>query len=216
VSEIPLSPQSFTLRDASARAAVPARFSASGSPDDDTPPLSEARREYNAEPPRDAGPAAGPKQGGDPFFLPAPEIPTQEGPRGIRYDFNDGARVLLPNGAWHVQIIDDESGNILFACDADGGWVVSTKKYYVPFRVRVWDRADARQPLLDHLLDLKGKPVLLKFPVGTLGDLMGWFPYAEKFLDKHDCILECSCSSLFINKANCEISEMNERDGSLS
>ena len=38
----------------------------------------------------------------DPFKLPPPEIPTLEGPRGIRYDFNDGARVLLPSGAWHV------------------------------------------------------------------------------------------------------------------
>ena len=73
----------------------------------------------------------------DPFYIPPPEAPTQEGPRGIRYDFNDGARVLLPPGAWHVRIEDDESGNILFACDAEGGWVLSTKKYYVPFRVRV-------------------------------------------------------------------------------
>ncbi len=38
----------------------------------------------------------------DPLFVPPPATPTQEGPRGIRYDFNDGARVLLPHGAWHV------------------------------------------------------------------------------------------------------------------
>jgi autotransporter strand-loop-strand O-heptosyltransferase len=174
-------------------------FSASAPADDGAPQLSEAKLEYNAVPPRDAGPAAGPKQGGDPFFLPAPEIPTREGPRGIRYDFNDGARVLLPNGAWHVQIIDDESGNVLFACDADGGWVVSTKKYYVPFRIRIWDRQNTKDPLLDHPMDLKDRPVLLKFPVGTLGDLMGWFPYAEKFLHKHDCILECSMGQPIID-----------------
>ena len=128
----------------------------------------------------------------DPFYIPPPEVPTQEGPRGIRYDFNDGARVLLPPGAWHVQIEDDESGNILFACDAEGGWVLSTKKYYVPFRVRVWDRADLKTPVLDHLMDLRGKPVLVKFPVGTIGDILGWFPYAEKFQRKHGCALECT------------------------
>jgi autotransporter strand-loop-strand O-heptosyltransferase len=176
-----------------------APFSASGSADDGAPQLSEAKLEYNAEPPKDAGPAAGPKQGGAPFFLPAPEIPTREGPRGIRYDFNDGARVLLPNGAWHVQIIDDETGNVLFACDADNGWVVSTKKYYVPFRIQIWDRQNTKEPLLNHPMDLKGKPVLLKFPVGTLGDLMGWFPYAERFLHKHDCILECSMGQPIID-----------------
>ena len=161
--------------------------------------LSQAQRDYENAPPADAGQAAGAKQQDDPFFLPAPDVPTQEGPRGIRYDFNDGARVLLPSGAWHVQIEDEESGNILFACDADEGWVVSTKKYYVPFRIRVWDRNDLATPLLDHLMDLAGRPVLLKFPVGTLGDLIGWFPYAEKFLHKHGCRLECSMGQPIID-----------------
>ena len=134
-------------------------------------------------------PAEQPK---DPFFVPPPEVPTQRGPKGIRYDFNDGARILLPKGQWHVQIEDDDSGNVLFVCDVDEGWVTSAKKYYVPFRIKVWDRRDLSRPLLDHLMDLKGKPVLIKFPVGTLGDLVGWFPYAEKFLHKHQCKMECS------------------------
>ncbi len=168
------------------------------SADEDAPPFSEASLDYKAEPPKDAALAAGAKQKGDPFFLPAPEIPTQEGPKGIRFDFNDGARVLLPRGEWHVQIVDDESGNILFACDADGGWVASTKKYYIPFRILVWERG-ADQPILNHPMNLKDKPVLLKFPVGTLGDLMGWYPYAEKFLHKHDCILECSMGQPIID-----------------
>lgn len=131
----------------------------------------------------------------DPFSSPPSQTPTQEGPRGIRYDFNDGARVLLPHGAWHVELEDDESGNILFACDADEGWVTSTKKYYVPFRIRVWDRADLSKPVLDHLMDLRGQPVLLKFPVGTLGDIIAWFPYAEKFQKKHGCRVECSMAA---------------------
>lgn len=57
----------------------------------------------------------------NPFVVSVPAIPTQEGPMGIRYDFNDGARVLLPKGKWHVQIEDDETDNIIFACDADEG-----------------------------------------------------------------------------------------------
>ncbi len=160
---------------------VSAPVSAAVSSCDDGPELSlsQAERAYEGKPPADAGQAAGARQQADPFNLPAPEVPTQEGPRGIRFDFNDGARVLLPPGAWHVQLEDEDSGNILFACDADEGWVVSTKKYYVPFRIRVWDRNDLSAPLLDHLMDLRGRPVLLKFPVGTLGDIIGWFPYAE-------------------------------------
>lgn len=60
-------------------------------------------------------------------FVSSTETPTQEGDKGILYDFNDGARVLLPKGEWHVNIIDDDSGNILFSCDTSGGWVTSTK-----------------------------------------------------------------------------------------
>jgi len=135
----------------------------------------------------------------DSFQLPAPDVPTQAGPRGIRFDFNEGARVLLPKGEWHVQLEDADSGNTLFACDVDEGWVVSTKKYYVPFRIRVWDRNDLETPILDHSMNLCGKPVLLKFPVGTLGDLLAWFPYAEKFLRKHGCDLECTMAQNIID-----------------
>lgn len=127
----------------------------------------------------------------DPYYIAPPAIPTQKGAKSIRYDFNDGARVLVPVGKWHVRLEDTESGNILFACDSDGGWVVSSKKYYVPFNIKVWQRGEA-SPLLDHTLNLKGQSVLVKFPVGTLGGMTGWFPYAEKFFQKHQCKLECA------------------------
>lgn len=125
----------------------------------------------------------------NPFVVPAPAVPTQEGPMGIRYDFNDGARVLLPKGKWHVQIEDDETDNIIFACDADEGWVLSTKKYYIPFRIRVWVRGE-KEPVLNHTLDLTGKEVQIKFPVGTLGDIIGWMTYADRFQQKHKCVAE--------------------------
>ena len=160
--------------------------------------LSGAAQDYTASPVADAAPAAGAAVQTHPFHIAPPELPTQQGPCGIRYDFNDGARVFVPVGQWHVRIEDNESGNILFACDSDGGWVVSTKKYHVPFNIKVWQRGEAK-PLLDHTLDLKNKPVLIKFPVGTLGDLIGWFPYAEKFQKKHGCRLECTLGQELIN-----------------
>lgn len=47
-----------------------------------------------------------------PMFAPPPAIPTQEGPRGIRFDFNDGARILLPRGEWHVEVELDTNDTI--------------------------------------------------------------------------------------------------------
>ncbi|MDR1612804.1 MAG: autotransporter strand-loop-strand O-heptosyltransferase [Planctomycetota bacterium] len=164
----------------------------------DAPPAASAdavdgaKREYDGKPAADAAPAAGAAapQPADLFHAPPPAVPTQAGPLGILYDFNDGARVLLPKGQWRVHITDEDSGNILFACDADEGWVVSARKYYVPFGIKVWVRGEP-EPVLDHVMNLKDRQVLLKFPVGTLGDLIGWFPYSERFLEKHECVLEC-------------------------
>lgn len=124
------------------------------------------------------------------YFIPPPTIPSQTGPEGVRYDFNDGARVLLPEGKWHVRLLDADSGNTLFSCDTDSGWVTSNKKYYVRFQIQVFHQGK-EVPFIDETLDLRDKPVVISFPSGTLGDLMGWFPYAERFLLQHQCRLEC-------------------------
>ncbi|EKY3117947.1 autotransporter strand-loop-strand O-heptosyltransferase [Cronobacter turicensis] len=131
------------------------------------------------------------------FILP-PEIPTQQGPEGILYDFNDGARLLLPAGDWRVEISDDETGNILFAGDIAEGWVISTKKYYVPFRLQVWKKGQS-EPLFDHALNMRDKPVLISFPTGTLGDLVGWVPYAERFRQTYGCQVECTMAQPIID-----------------
>lgn len=123
------------------------------------------------------------------YFIEVPKEPTQQGPRGIKYDFNDGARVLLPKGHWYVQLEDAEYDNILFGANVDEGWVLSSKKYYVKHRIRVWDR-DTDTELLDVTMDLKDKPVLIKFPVGTIGDIVAWMTYADRFQRKHQCKLE--------------------------
>ena len=37
------------------------------------------------------------------------------------------------------------------------------------------------EPVFQHDYDAADRDVLVQFPGGTLGDTMGWFPYAEKF-----------------------------------
>ncbi|MGX9244033.1 autotransporter strand-loop-strand O-heptosyltransferase [Pantoea dispersa] len=146
-----------------------------------------------AEPVQDAASSTAPAtqvEVTSPFVLP-PERPAVAGPSGIFYDFNDGARVLLPEGHWRVALLDDDSGNILFRCESGAGWITSAKKYFVRFRIQVW-RGDELQPLLDETLSLKDRDVLISFPSGTLGDLLGWFHYAERFRQLHGCRLECT------------------------
>jgi hypothetical protein len=58
-----------------------------------------------------------------PAYPAQPEIPTQPAPKGFRFDFNDGARVMLPEGEhpWWVRLSDIDAGNILFETEIKAG-----------------------------------------------------------------------------------------------
>ena len=118
-------------------------------------------------------------------------MPTQEGPHGLRFDFNDGCRVQLPESEhpWRVRLTDLDTGNILFETEIKAGRVSSTKRYYVRFRVEVWQNDETA--VLPRVLRRRARG-LIQFPVGTLGDPIGWFPYAVKFQEQHGCRLTCA------------------------
>jgi autotransporter strand-loop-strand O-heptosyltransferase len=129
---------------------------------------------------------------------PAPaEVPTQQGPKGIQFDFNDGCRVVFPEAGhpWHVRLSDLDTGNILFDTELKAGRVSSTKRYFVRFRIEVW--AEGKE-LLVHDYSAKNREVLIQFPVGTLGDSLGWLPYAIKFKERHSCKLTCAIGEKLI------------------
>lgn len=135
-----------------------------------------------------------------PAFPPPAPVATQAGPDGIRFDFNDGCRVSLPPGGWRVRLRDAETDNILFETEFDSGLVMSTKKYYVRFSIEVWrlDAAPSTPPSFVHRYCAQEQPVLIQFPVGTIGDVIGWFPSAVKFQRKHGCRLTCAMSDKLI------------------
>jgi autotransporter strand-loop-strand O-heptosyltransferase len=141
-----------------------------------------------------------------PFVRPFPPpagTATQEGPSGIRFDFNDGCRVTLPPGDWHVCLRDDDTGNALFETSIAEGYVASTKKYFVRFEVLVWSkvalaRNSGAAPLLHHVFDATGKNILVQLPVGTLGDTIAWMPYVAEFQRRHRCRLTCAMSDKLI------------------
>lgn len=135
-----------------------------------------------------AAPQATPSSG-QPVQRPT-AVPTQQGPAGIRFDFNDGCRVTLPagNGEWRVLLRDTATANPLFETQLAAGAVASSKKYYVPFEIEVWSQG---KEVFRHRLDLTDRNVLVHLPVGTLGDTLGWFPYVAKFERQHRCRLTC-------------------------
>jgi len=113
------------------------------------------------------------------------------------YDFNDGCRVVLPEGQWHVRLRDLDTGNILYETDIGAGRINSSKRYYLRCRIEVWSKELAAkelpgEPVFRHDYSAKDQQVLVQFPVGTLGDTLGWFPYAVKFAEQHGCRLSCA------------------------
>jgi autotransporter strand-loop-strand O-heptosyltransferase len=75
------------------------------------------------------------------------------------------------------------------------GRINSTKRYFVRFRIEVWQNGES---LFVHDYSAAGRDVLILFPVETLGDPIGWFPYAVKFKQHHGCRLTCAMSDKII------------------
>ena len=124
-------------------------------------------------------------------------VPTQEGPRGLRFDFNDGCRVTFPESEhpWQVRLSDLDTGNPLFEAELKAGSVNSSKRYYVRFRIEVWQQGER---VFSHDYCGAERSVLIRFPVDTLGDPLGWFPYAVKFKERHGCRLTCAIGEKLI------------------
>jgi autotransporter strand-loop-strand O-heptosyltransferase len=130
-------------------------------------------------------------------FRPPADVPTQSGPLGIRFDFNDGCRVWLPegDGAYRVRLSDIDSGNILFETEIKSGRINSSKRYFVRIRLEIWVKGEI---VLRHEYSAKGREILIQLPEVTLGDTIGWFPYAARFRNRHDCRLTCTMSEKVI------------------
>jgi autotransporter strand-loop-strand O-heptosyltransferase len=95
---------------------------------------------------------------------------------------------------------DLDTGNVLFNTENQGALVSSTKRYFVRFGIEVWDVApdNTATSVFAHHYDARGKEVIIQFPVGTLGDTIGWFGYAARFGERHGCRLTCAMSGLII------------------
>jgi autotransporter strand-loop-strand O-heptosyltransferase len=148
--------------------------------------------------------SAGVNSAEKPAYPPPASLPTQlDDASGVRFDFNMGARVLLPHlltDRWHIRLRDLDTGNILFESTNQGAFVASSKHFYVRFGIDLWriDGADASTQVLAHEYDCRDRDVLIQFPVGTLGDILGWFPYAAAFAERHGAKVICAMSGLLI------------------
>ena len=135
----------------------------------------------------------------------AAATPTQSGPEGLRFDFNEGCRLLLPireTASWRARLRDLDTGNTLFETETKGGLIRSSKRWFVRFQIEVWslDEGESEPRLvLSHEYDASGRDILIQFPIGTLGDSIAWFSYACRFGAAHPgARVTCAMSTLLI------------------
>lgn len=149
-----------------------------------------------SDPRVEAAPASG-SASGQASAYPAPaKLPTQHGEAGVRFDFNLGARVLLPEGGTlRARLFDLDTGNVVFESGTGAVLINSRKRYFIRFRIEIFDD---KELVFRHDYDCRDREVLIQFPVGTLGDTMGWFPYAVRFAERHGCKLSCAMSDKLI------------------
>jgi|SRR5579883_331484 len=151
-------------------------------------------------PPSAAAPEAGSGTSAEPVkrAFPAPaDNPTQAGPKGVKFDFNDGCRLVVAEdkAPWKVRLKDLDTGNILFETQFNAGRVNSSKRYYVRFGIELLQEDKV---VFTHDYSAANREVAIQFPIGTLGDTLGWLPYAIKFQEKHRCRLTCAMAEWLI------------------
>ena len=103
-------------------------------------------------------------------------------------------RRVRSRGASRIRDLD--TGNILFETEIKAGRINSAKRYFVRFRHR--SLAARRAACCATIIRPRDREVLIQFPVGTLGDTLGWFPYAVKFKERHGCKLTCAMAEKLI------------------
>lgn len=134
----------------------------------------------------------------------------------VFFDFNLGARVVVPKGKYRVRLMDCDNDLILYDAPASSSIVSSTKRCYVNFRIEVyqdkkmelWEASQkTKDPeakttnknkpkenyklVFSHNFDCKGKKVFMKMSNWAIGDSLAWFPYVEEFRKIHGCEIIC-------------------------
>ena len=128
-----------------------------------------------------------------PVYWEIPQEPVMEGPDGIRYDFNCGIRVLLPEGnkKYRVIFLDQDTDTVMHDAEVTGGtYITGIKKFFINYKLTITEK-NKESPIMVHCYNAYGKLVVISFPEGAIGDSIGWFSYVDRFRQKHHCKLVC-------------------------
>jgi autotransporter strand-loop-strand O-heptosyltransferase len=104
-------------------------------------------------------------------------------------NFVDGPKVEIQGDdtslQYRIEFIDTTIDEIVYVTTITAGhWAASNLKYYVPWRIKVYEDDKG---IIDYTLDLKDKDALIIYDSRSLGDNIAWLPMVEEFRKKHAC-----------------------------
>ena len=107
---------------------------------------------------------------------------------GLLIDFNDGLRLQIPSGNWHVRISDGASDMIFFDEDISSTLLISKEKFFVEWEIALWLDGE---PVFYHRFDPRGQSIHFWFG-RAMGDNIALLPYVEQFRQKFECRTTCT------------------------
>lgn len=133
----------------------------------------------------------------DAMILTNDDIAFETGIDGVKFDFNYGCRVKFPDDTYSVGFVDLDSGSPLEA-EYFPDNVVSTKaKYFVRIGIRIFQNGIL---VWSYDYDAAGKNVRIELLMADrLGDLVLFFPYMEKFQEKHQCNIYITTTQKYVD-----------------
>ena len=111
---------------------------------------------------------------------------NETGIEGLRFDFNFGLRLDVPEGNFRVKISDAETGQIFFDKNISDVRLLSFEQYFIHWRIEVF--LDGAR-VFEHTLNLAGQKVMIAFIFNALGDLIALLPFVREFKRRHGCEL---------------------------
>lgn len=119
-------------------------------------------------------------------------LPKLKTSNKIKITFNNGPKVEVIGHIkkdYKVLFIDNDNGKLIYSTTISNGcWCASTIKYFINWRIEVYCENEL---LVTDRLSLDGKVVKITLDTSSLGDVIAWFPYVEKFCEKHRCKVLC-------------------------
>ena len=108
---------------------------------------------------------------------------------GLRLDFNDGLRLEVPEGDFHVRISDADSEMVFFDDDVSAVRLQSMEKFYVHWQLDVYYGGGALA--FSHVFDPMGQRVFFVDCSTALGDSLVVLPYLRAFRERYGAEVSC-------------------------